>query len=181
MKRVGRWSMLLIVALLVRPVGAEVYGEYAVKAAYLFNFARYAEWPPQTFAGADAALTVCVVGDNPFNGELEGLEGKAVAERPLVVRYLANTSRFNGCQILFISRSERPRLANLLRTLTGVPALTVSDIDDFAEAGGMIGLVESEQRIRFDINVDAVQRAGLKLSSQLLKLARIINNPRGVN
>jgi hypothetical protein len=149
--------------------------EYAIKAAYLYNFAKFVEWPTESFTHAEAPLTICVAGGSPFGSALEALTGKKVATHPVEVRYLPNPSRIDQCHIAFLSRTEQPRLKPLLAQLVGRPVLTVSDISDFAQGGGIIGLVEAEERIHFNINLDAARQADLKLSSHLLKLATIIN------
>ena len=154
--------------------GASEFDEYAVKAAYLYNFAKYVEWPPGTFASADAPLLICIAGDDPFGDALAALSGKMIENHPVEVRRLSVTTDLNPCQIVFVSRAEQGRLKTLLAKLARQPILTVSDISDFAQTGGMIGLIEADQRIRFNINLNAAQQAHLKLSSQLLKLATII-------
>ncbi|MER2514155.1 MAG: YfiR family protein [Nitrosomonas ureae] len=151
------------------------FDEYAIKAAYLYNFAKFVEWPTASFADAQAPLTICVAGNSPFGSALEAVAGKRVAAHPVEVRYLPTPTRIEQCHIAFLSRTEQPRLKPLLAQLAGRPVLTVSDISDFAQGGGMIGLVEAEQRIHFNINLDAARQADLKLSSQLLKLATIVD------
>jgi len=177
-QRRRRWRKLLTKLLLGglllgSNVWATEFDEYAVKAAYLYNFAKFIEWPPGTFASADALLWICIVGDNPFGGALATLYGKTVEKHPVAVRSIP-TEGVEQCHIVFISRVEAGHFKTLLAKLRRLPILTVSDISDFARAGGMIGLIEADQRIRFDINLTATRQAGLKLSSQLLKLATIV-------
>lgn len=150
------------------------FDEYAVKAAYLYNFAKFAEWPPGAFAGPNAPLSICIAGDNPFGGALETLSGKTVDSHPVEVRHLPAATGLEKCHIVFVGRAEQGRFKAMLAKLARLPILTVSDIGDFARMGGMIGLVEADQRIRFDINLAATRQANLKLSSQLLKLATIV-------
>ena len=168
-------KLLLGGLLLVGNAWATEFDEYAVKAAYLYNFAKFVEWPPGVFADADAPLRICIVGDNPFGDALASLSGKTVESHPVEVRPISAATGFDKCHIVFISRTEQGRFKALLTKLGRLPILTVSDIGGFAQAGGMIGLVEAEQRIRFDINVSATRQSGLKLSSQLLKLATIVD------
>lgn len=148
--------------------------EYAVKAAYLFNFAKFVEWPPQALPTRQSPVTLCIAGRDPFGNALETTGDKSLRERPLVIRRLSRLEEFTHCHLLFLSDSESTRLGQILAKLKNGPILTVSDISGFADAGGMIGLVNVGQRIRFEINLPAVQKANLKISSQLLKLARII-------
>ena len=143
-------------------VWASEFDEYAVKAAYLYNFAKFVEWPPETFATDDSPLRICVAGDNPFGDALASLSDKRVASHPVEVRAIPETANFNPCQIVFISRSEQGRFKALLTKLHRLPILTVSDIGDFALAGGMIGLIEADQRIRVNINLSVTRQAGLK-------------------
>jgi len=167
--------LLLSGSLLAGSAWASEFDEYAVKAAYLYNFAKYVEWPPKVFTDAGAPLWICIVGDNPFGDALATLSGKMVENHPVETHTLSTAASFSPCHIVFISRTEQGRFKALLTKLNRLPILTVSDISDFAQAGGMIGLVETEQRIRFDINLAATRLVDLKLSSQLLKLATIVD------
>ena len=160
---------------------ATEFDEYAIKAAYLYNFAKYVEWPPEIFVGDDASLLICIAGKNPFGGALEMLAGKMVGSHPVEIRYALATANLSQCHVVFIAHTERSRLNTILSNIDSKSVLTVSDIANFTEAGGMIGLIEIEQRIRFDINMVATDRARLKLSSQLLKLARIVLGSSRVN
>ena len=148
--------------------------EYAVKAAYLYNFAKFVEWPTQAFPSTTSPLVLCIVGKDPFGETLDTIAGKSVREWTLVVQHFAKVEESTGCHILFISASESSHLKTVLNQLKNAPILTVSDIDGFVEAGGMIGLVDVDQHIRFNINLLAVQRADLKISSQLLKLGKVV-------
>lgn len=149
--------------------------EHEVKAAFLYNFARFVEWPKEAWASPDQPFVVGVLGEDPFGETLDRtLAGKTVAERPIVVRRLSSSEGAHEVQILFVSSSEGPRLARILYALTDIPVLTVGEPSGFAEQGGMIGFRTEDRRIRFDINTERAQRAGLRISSQLLKLARIV-------
>lgn len=145
--------------------------EYRVKAAYLLNFARYAEWPPAAFAGGDTALNVCVVGRDPFGPVLdETLRGRRLSGRPLrVVRRARPTGV--SCHLAFLGAETRPVLESWLAALATEPTLTVGEGDGFAGAGGMIGFVIVDETVRFEINTEAVLAGGLRLSSRLLSLA----------
>lgn len=172
------WAVALCLLLDVLLPGsgarASEFDEYAVKAAYLYNFAKFVEWPSGAFASADAPLSICIAGDNPFGGALDALSGKMVESRPVTVRHIPAATGLEKCHIVYIGRSEQGRFKAVLTKLARLPILTVGDIADFAQEGGMIGLVEAEQRIRFNINVAVTRQANLKLSSQLLKLATIV-------
>ena len=153
---------------------ASEFDEYAVKAAFLYNFAKFVEWPPEKFASADAPLVICIAGDNPFGPALGAIAGKRVENHPVEVRHLPTATGLDPCHIVFLGRAEQGRYKPMLARLARLPILTVSDINDFTQAGGMIGLVEADQRIRFNINLTEARRANLNLSSQLLKLANIV-------
>jgi uncharacterized protein DUF4154 len=147
--------------------------EYEVKAAFLLNFARFVEWPPEKGQGP---FVVAVLGEDPFGPALDRtFEGNGVGGRPSEVRRLPRLEDASRTQILFIGKSEERRLPAILAALRGTHVLTVSDIPGFAERGGMIGLRLEERRVRFDINPEPAAESGLKLSSQLLKLARIVS------
>jgi hypothetical protein len=146
--------------------------EYAIKAAFLYNFAKFVEWPERVFAQPQAPLALCVLGADPFGGELDTVvQGKSVQGRPVVVRRLDGLGAVSRCHILFVSSSERERFAEVLDVVAGRSVLTVGEDGEFARAGGIISFVLREQRVRFAIDAGAAARAGLRLSSRLLDLA----------
>ncbi|MBI3804694.1 MAG: YfiR family protein [Nitrospirae bacterium] len=148
--------------------------EYQVKAAFLYNFAKFVEWPTETLNGGEP-FVIGILGRDPFNGFIdEAISGKSVRDRPIVVKRFSKIEEAAGAQILFISGSEGEKVGRLLKHLDRTPILTVSDLKRFAEQGGMIQLVMDENRVRFAVNLTAVERTGLKPSSQLLRLARIV-------
>ena len=154
-------------------------GEYQIKAAYLLNFARYVEWPAARLP-VGSPLRLCVLGRDPFGGALAGLEGRQVNGHEMRLRQIEGVDQAGDCHLVFISDSEERRLGLLLRGLAGKGVLSVSDTDGFAEAGGNIGLLVEDGRVRFDINHSALQRDGLRASSQLLRLGRNVLGVRGV-
>ena len=149
--------------------------EYEVKAAFLYNFAKFVEWPATAFASADAPLVFCIVGANPFDGALERVISDRTAHgRKILVRDVTDASG-GGCHLVFITEKENERVARLVHTAQSTaqaPVLTVGESETFADSDGMIRLVVEEGGVRFDINAAAAERAGLRFSSQLLKLAR---------
>ena len=173
----GAFLVVLLGLACGRFVVASPAGEYQIKAAYLLNFARYVEWPAARLAAAQA-LRVCVLGRDPFGGALSALEGRQMNGRDVHIRQLDGVDQAGECHVVFISDSEERRLAAMLRTLSGRGLLLVSDIDGFVEAGGGIGLVTEEGRVRFDINQASLQRDGLRASAQLLRLARSVHGAR---
>jgi hypothetical protein len=147
--------------------------EYQVKAAFLFNFAKFVEWPTQTLAQAGSPFIIGVIGENPFDGDLEQtVKGKSVNGHPFEVKQIKALSELKGCHILFISKSERGRLPEILNAISTSNVLTVSEMDRFLQSGGMINFVREGNKIRFEINDDAARQAGLRISSKLLNLAR---------
>jgi hypothetical protein len=146
--------------------------EYKVKAAFLYNFTLFVEWPAEAFTAGDSPLTICILGKSSFGDALGGLRGKTVKTRKLVVRQINAVQEMRGCQVLFVSASERMQLPNILAAVKSQHVLTVSDLDGFIEAGGIIEFITLEDKIRFEVNLKAAQQARLKISSQLLKLAR---------
>jgi hypothetical protein len=152
--------------------------EYQIKAAYLYYFTTFVEWPSETFARNNDALVVGVLGVDPFGAMLDdALRDKVVNKRRLVVKRLGSPREARDCQILFIGASERDRLTSILSGLEGAAVLTVGDIDQFANRGGQIAFRMEGKRVRFDINAAAAERARLKISAQLLKLARVVKGP----
>lgn len=157
--------------------------EYQVKAAFIYHFAKFVDWPAEPLA-LHQPFVIGILGRDPFDGFIdEVVSGKSVRDRPIIVKRFSKIEEASGCQILFVSSSEGEGVVRLLKQLDRAPILTVSDIDRFAELGGMVQLVMDENRVRFAINLAAVERTGLKPSSQLLKLARIVphggENKRG--
>jgi hypothetical protein len=143
--------------------------EFQVKAAYLFNFGRFVEWPDQN---STANFEICVLGSDPFGGALDAtLAGGTIAGKSVTAKRISSPQEINSCRILFISSSEENRLKEDLQALEKARVLTVSDIPRFSDRGGMIGFVSEGNRIRFDVNLDSATGAGLTLSSELLKVA----------
>jgi hypothetical protein len=152
--------------------------EYQIKAAFLYNFAQFVEWPAQAFSRPDAPFTFCLAGD-PFKGALEKtIHGETLNGRPLTARRVGPGEDIQGCHVIYIGTSEARRSAEIIAAATKAPILTVGETDDVINAGGIIRFIESGHRIRFAINPDAAERASLKVSSRLLRLADIVR-PRG--
>jgi hypothetical protein len=151
--------------------------EYELKAAFVFNFAKFVDWPPSAFANPTAPFSVCVLGPDPFGGALDdALRGKVIAEHPASVARVKHVADVTGCQILFIASSESHLLPEVLSKIRGQRVLVIGETDDFASSGGVIQFTLEENRVRFFINTDAADRAGLKISSKLLALAKIVRD-----
>src|ERR1700730_17938488 len=165
----------LCLAAPVRTKAQESLPEYQVKAAYLFNFLKFVEYPEDAFADPLAPIVIGVVGEDPFGAALaQVVTGKTVQGRDLVIRTYRTGEDLRGAHILFISPPEKKRLPAILSSLRDSSVLTVADTEGFLEAGGMIQFVYEDKRVRFAINVDATSRAKLKMSSKLLSLARVV-------
>jgi hypothetical protein len=138
----------------------------------MMNFVNFTEWPVHSFPDGLAPILVGVVGDDPFGRDLDNtVKGKSLSGHRMIVKRVDWRDELNGFHILFISASEQRHLADILRKLESSSALTVSDLDGFCAAGGMIAFVTDNERIRFEVNADIAQRRGLKISSKLLSLA----------
>lgn len=172
-------SILLIGVFALLPVQAvpSSPSEYQVKAAFLYNFAKFVEWPPEVSAD-NRPFVIGILGQDPFDGFIdETVSGKSVREKRITVKRFSKVEAAAESQILFISESERDNVARIVKQLEHAPVLTVSDIGQFAKEGGMVQLLTEQNRVRFAINVAVIERAGLKPSSQLLKLAQIVGGP----
>ena len=156
----------------------DLSGEYYVKAAFIYNFAKFIEWPEASFATPTAPLTLCILGKDPFGSTIETIQGKNVRAHDLNIEYIDDLRSIKNCHILFICSSEKGNLKEILSKIKGLPILSVSDMDGFSNQGGMIHFFRIGNSIRFKINADAAKRAHIKISSQLLKLAEIVKeNP----
>jgi hypothetical protein len=145
--------------------------EYQVKAAFLYNFAKFVDWPPPA-AGPKAPLVIVVFGRDPFGPALaDTVWGKTINDRPLEVRHASRIEDLLPCHLLFISAQERRRVPEILKAVESAGVLTVSETDDFLDQGGAVRFVMEERRVRFGINLDAARRNGLTISSKLLSLA----------
>lgn len=152
--------------------------ESLVKVAFLYNFARFTDWPATAFQAPVTPIRFCVLGDDPFGAPLDAIAAKRIRGRSIAVRRLASTRDAARCHVLFVSRSEIPRLAEILASLRGLPILTVADVADFARSGGIINLKTVNGKIRFEVNLDAARLAGLRFSSRFLNLATIVSRDR---
>jgi len=153
--------------------------EYQVKAAFLFNFAKFIEWPSGAFQTAKDPVTVCVLGHNPFgNGLEEVIRGKSIDGRSLVYRQVYDVESANSCQILFVASSECKRFRAVRGTLKPLGILSVGEAEEFVADGGVINFKLEDGRVRFEINVEAAEHQQLHISSKLLSLAQIVKTEK---
>ncbi|MGA2429323.1 MAG: YfiR family protein [Candidatus Acidiferrum sp.] len=152
--------------------------EYQVKAAFVFNFAKFVEWPLDTFKSENAPIVFCVFRYDPLGSALdEIIRGKAINNRAVLARRITELPDLRSCQLVFVSSVEYKHLSEVLNSLKGTSALVVGESEGFAERGGGIQFFPEDKKLRFAVNVDAIQRARLTASSKLLALARIVHDP----
>jgi hypothetical protein len=162
-------------AALLAAAPARATGEYEVKAAFLLNFARLIEWPGSAFGGPDTPMCIAVWGSDPFGGALDALvKEENVSGRPIQTRRVASAGEARGCQILFVPAGQTAAFQGARAELAGIPLVVVGEQDGFAESVGAIGFYEEGGRIRFEVNRRLAEGAGVKLSSRLLRLARLV-------
>jgi len=146
--------------------------DYDVKAAYLYNFGHFVEWPANVASAQNESFTVCVLGQDPFGPVLDTtLAGETIAGKRVAAKRISTLEESGNCQILFLSSAEEARLSTIIKALSKQAVLTVSDMPEFSQHGGMIQFVPEGKKVRFEVNLAAVQHAGLTLSSELLKVA----------
>lgn len=172
-----RGALLLACALVVLSGFARAESvpskEYQIKAAFLFNFVKFIEWPPQAFKAADSPICLGVLGDDPLGSALdEVIRGETVHDRRLVVLRSRRIEDLRGCHLLFISGSEKSNVKDIIDTLGGQPIVTVSDIEGFANNGGVIQFFLDDKKVRFEINPLVAKRLDLRMSAQLLALGK---------
>lgn len=148
--------------------------EYYVKAAFLLNFVKFIQWPPHVFSDTSSSLTICILGNDPFDEALKTIEDKIVKDNKLVIKRALSIEDIGECQILFICTSEKKKISGILTKIKDRPILTVAETNNFCQSGGVVNFIVVKNKIRFEINADAAKRTGLKISSKLLKLAKII-------
>jgi hypothetical protein len=174
-------ALLMALAFLLPPASCAAYassqpvGEYHVKAAFILNFANFIEWP-NTAPSSDAFI-IGILGRDPFEGAIDSLKGKTVKGRKVVIKRYDDPEDARDADILFISASEKRALPRILKSLRNRPVLTVGDSQGFVRSGVMISMVPNGKRVGFEINNRAAQQAGIRISSQLLKLAREVIEP----
>jgi YfiR/HmsC-like len=185
----GRWHAVLIHFFILGALAGSASAlaqnnstrEYEIKAAFLFHFAQFVEWPEETFKDAGSPLIFCTLGEDPFHGALDvSLNGKTIDARSLRVLHLKPSQSVQVCQVLFLGAAENKLIPAAMSELKGKPVLTVGETEHFVLDGGMIGFSLDENKIRFAINLQAAGKAKLKISSKLLSLAKaVIGTPGG--
>ncbi len=170
---VGCLLSLCFLGPLSSTVQGQSFSEYQVKAAFLYNFAKFVDWPGDALGNGNGPLVIGVIGDDPFGGALDqAINGKTVKGRTLVVRRLKWGQDLRSCHVLFISSSEQKRLREIIESLRGASVLTVGDMGQFNQHGGIINLILEANKVRFEINSRGADQARLRISSKLLSLAK---------
>jgi len=176
------WGLFLVFPRLGHAGGTAT--EYSVKAAFIYNFARFIQWPPGTFSSKDGAIVLGVLGEGDFPADLQAINGRSVPghgqNRVISLKRLAGPQDIDHCQILFILHSGEGLTPAVMREAGARNMLTVvEDCGDLAQTGAVINLFKTEgNRIRFEINVDAAKRADLSIDSPLLNLAKMVREHR---
>jgi len=167
-------SLFLILGTFALRAEPQAFDEYQVKAAFLYNFAKFVQWPSGSFASSTDPIGICIIGQNPFGWTLENMvRGKMVGDRAFAVRQFSDTQQASQCQILFIGSAEWKRTRALLEAVKNPGVLAVGESDDFTELGGVISFRLDGPRVRIKVNLQAAEHAKLRISSKLLSLAEI--------
>lgn len=175
--RAFKWSVgtQFLCALCTVSTPAQQPSEHQVKAAFLFNFANFVQWPPDALTDT-TTLTIGILGDDPFGNAFKPFERRKIKGHPLRIVHSTRLQELPTCHVLFISNSEEKHLEKIFQHLRDRPVLTVSESAKFARSGGMINFVLQDKKVRFEINLQQTREAKLKLSSKLLKLAIVIDD-----
>lgn len=155
----------------------EESAEYPVKLALVYNFTRFVEWPANSYRGPDAPLVICIVGNDPFSPAIEGdLRSRTVGSHPIEVRTLGPRDIMSVCHVVFVPVTAEDQATRIVRVLRGSSTLTVGESAGFAVRGGIINLTTEGNKVHFEVNLLAAERAGLKISSNMLALAKIVHD-----
>jgi hypothetical protein len=152
--------------------------EYLIKAGFIYNFAKLVEWPTASFAQPDSPIVIGILGEDPFGATLDRIVAdKKINGRGLAVKRLKwskDSKDLKDCNILFVSTSEKEHIESVIETMKGLPILTIGDAPGFAKRGGVMNFVLEDNKVRFEVNVEAAKHADLTISSRLLTLAKIV-------
>lgn len=180
-KRDLLFSYLFIMSILFITTSAPIVcaqdskpSEYQVKAAFILNFAKFVEWPPSAFINSSHTMNLCIVGEDPFGAALDAIRGETIGDKQIAIKYLSATQPLKGCQIVFVSRSEKNQLSYIVKALKGSSILSIGDTEGFAQQKVIINFYLEQNKVKFEVNEDAARSVGLKISSKLLKLAKMV-------
>ena len=165
-------GVLLLFTAMLGSINAQSTTDIRVKAAFVYNFAKFIEWPGFTNSASNTPIKIAIVGEDPIKSELESVvRGKSIDAHPIEILKFQSLTEIQPCHLLFISNSERANLPQILKLIRNTVVVTVSDMPDFLDQGGQIAFLSQENKIRFEVNIAETERVGVKLSSNLLKLA----------
>lgn len=174
--RMGAVAIALVISLVHVGKTADVK-EYEIKAAFIYNFAKFVEWPEDAFGRADAPIIIGIVGKDPFGKMIDqAVEGRRANGRLVEIKRISWGSEVKTCHILFVSSSESGKVGQLGELVKNAPILTIGETPGFASRGGIVNFTEEEGKVRFEINADAAKRARLTISSKLLSLAKVVKD-----
>ena len=180
---------LIVTQIAFADTSSAKYKEYEVKAAFIFNFLKFIDWPEEKTAANNNQIIIGIIGEDPFGPATDVFKGKSIEERKLLLTRFEGIEQINKmpekeknkhldaiktCHLLFICQSEQKQFRDIIEIVRNSSVLTVADTDGFIEAGGIISLFTEENKIRFDINQAAAESTGLKIRSQLLRLAKTV-------
>ena len=171
---VMRWCVLLVFLFAPSTLHAQSK-EYQIKAAFVYNFAQFVQWPSAAFTNASQPFEIGILGDNPFGKSLEEtVKGETIKGRQIILVESSRIEKLAGCQILFVSKAASSHAEEIFQKLDSKPVLTVSEDPGFLQHGGIINLYREGSKVRFEINQDAAEKNGLKLGSELLSVGKIV-------
>lgn len=177
--RPGKAIALLAILACIASAGAQVPSESELKAAFVYNFAKFVQWPAEAFASATAPLHLCVAGRD-LPPAFEALHGKSAQGREVRVRRLLRTDDVGQCHALYVPESAESLVPEHLRNSRGTPILTIGESEGFAANRGIVGFAPRDDRLHFEINPESAARAGIRVSSQLLRLSTIVRDEKRV-
>ena len=155
---------------------AHTEDDLLLKAAFIYNFAKFTQWPSEVFQEQTSPLNLCITGEDELVKKLEQLAGKTIQQHPVVVQDLQQAQKIEDCQILYVAMSEDKNFLKILSPIRNQPVLTISELPLFAQSGGIIKLYKEKEQTHFIINLAASRQSGLEINSRLLKLAKVINH-----
>lgn len=152
------------------------YSEYKIKAGYIYNFARFIKWPEESFKTHPSSFLLCLVEGDPFGNQFKRVEGKSITGKKLTVKRLKINDNLKQCQILFIPAAEITHMSSIIKSLENSHVLTVGDVRDFYQVGGMVGLIKKGDQVKLEINLGATKKKDLHINAKLLEIAKIVGN-----
>lgn len=148
--------------------------EHKIKAGLVYNLLKYTAWPKESVSQKSGRLQICLFGEDPFDGYLSPLKGRTAQQAPISITHIKNVEDTQGCSVVIIHRNQEKNLSALLQFLKNKNVLTISDIAQFAQRGGMVEMATENEKINLYINKNAVNHAGLNIQDPMLKLAKIV-------